>query len=274
MPAISPVRVSCTSSTARETPKSVSLTRPSSAMSTLPGFTSRCTTPAEWAAASPSATCCPMAATSAGGSRPRSPSAPASDRDGRYSITSQGRSSCTTTSNMLITCGWRSRAPIRPSRRIRCRDSSSASASPAVLDTAADSSSLTATVRFSSSSVPRQTAPMAPTPIRSSKRYRSPMRVVGGSAGRFIMSRVATRPPGHGAGGTDSSIIEIPVCAGQRGRLGLSRSRLPAGGQGHVSVDPPGRPPSGRDVDPASTGMSGVRRSRPESTMPLATPSR
>ena len=70
MPAIRPVRVSCTSSTARETPKSVSLTRPSSAISTLPGLTSRCTTPAACAAASPSATCRPISATTRGSSGP------------------------------------------------------------------------------------------------------------------------------------------------------------------------------------------------------------
>ena len=69
--------------------------------------------------------------------RALSPSMPASDWDGRYSITSHGRSSCTTTSNMLITCGCCSRAPIRPSRRIRCRDSSSASPPAAVGGSAA-----------------------------------------------------------------------------------------------------------------------------------------
>ena len=72
-------------------------------------------------------------------------------------MTSHGRSSCTTTSNMLITCGCCRRAPIRPSRMSRCRDSSSASPPAAVGGSAALSSSLTATVRFSSSSVPRQT---------------------------------------------------------------------------------------------------------------------
>src|SRR6185295_14824824 len=53
-----------------DTPKSVSLTRPSVPMRTLPGLTSRCTTPAACAAASPSATSRPIAATRTGRSGP------------------------------------------------------------------------------------------------------------------------------------------------------------------------------------------------------------
>ena len=90
VPAITPVRVSCTSSTARETPKSVSFTSPFAAISTLPGFTSRCTTPARWAAASPSAIWRPISATSAAGAA-RARERAASDSEGKYSMTSHGR---------------------------------------------------------------------------------------------------------------------------------------------------------------------------------------
>ena len=108
-------------------------------------------------------------------------------------MTSHGRSSCTTTSNMLITCGCCRRAPIRPSRMSRCRDSSSASPPAAVGGSAAPSSSLTATVRFSSSSVPRQTTPIAPAPIRWSSRYRLPIRGAS-SAGALIAVQDILRP--------------------------------------------------------------------------------
>ena len=167
VPAITPVRVSCTSSTARETPKSVSFTNPSAAISTLPGFTSRCTTPARWAAASPSAIWRPMSAVSTAESGPSRVMRAASDSEGKYSMTSHGRSSWITTSNMLITWGWCSRAPIRPSRRMRRRDSSS---SGPLSPVGTASSSFIATVRPSSSSAARHTTPMAPTPMRSSRR--------------------------------------------------------------------------------------------------------
>ena len=108
-------------------------------------------------------------------------------------MTSHGRSSCTTTSNMLITCGCCRRAPIRPSRMSRWRDSSSASSPAAVGGSAAPSSSLTATVRFSSSSVPRQTTPIAPAPIRWSSRYRLPIRGAS-SAGALIVVQDILRP--------------------------------------------------------------------------------
>ena len=46
--------------TARAMPKSVTLTSPSGVMSTLPGLTSRCTTPWRWAKASAAATPAPI----------------------------------------------------------------------------------------------------------------------------------------------------------------------------------------------------------------------
>ena len=48
--------------TARAMPKSVTLTSPSGVIRTLPGFTSRCTTPWRWAKARAAATPAPMVA--------------------------------------------------------------------------------------------------------------------------------------------------------------------------------------------------------------------
>ncbi len=51
-----PARVLLTAADARARPKSTTLTRPSSVISTFSGFTSRCTMPAWCAAASPAST--------------------------------------------------------------------------------------------------------------------------------------------------------------------------------------------------------------------------
>ncbi len=77
MPAIRPVLVTVMSSEAREMPKSVILTTPFSAISTLPGLMSRCTMPAAWAADSAAAHWAPMLATSIGSIGPPSASASA-----------------------------------------------------------------------------------------------------------------------------------------------------------------------------------------------------
>lgn len=98
MPISSPDAVIVTSSAAREVPKSVILTVPNSVTRTLPGFTSRCTTPAWWAATSPEASWMPSRTVSSAGSLPRSDSSAARLLDGRYSMISHGRSSCSTTS--------------------------------------------------------------------------------------------------------------------------------------------------------------------------------
>ncbi|RAO51131.1 hypothetical protein PSN01_04328 [Micromonospora saelicesensis] len=78
-------------------PKSVSTTRPSSATSTLCGFTSRCSTPAVCAARNAASTASPIRAVRCGLSGPSAPMICCTDRDGTYSITIQGLSrSCTT----------------------------------------------------------------------------------------------------------------------------------------------------------------------------------
>ena len=77
-PTTIPVRVSETASMDREIPKSISR-GPSSARSTLAGFRSRCTTPAVWMAARPSASPAASLSTNAAGMGPRSAMASPSD---------------------------------------------------------------------------------------------------------------------------------------------------------------------------------------------------
>ncbi|ANZ37678.1 hypothetical protein BBK82_18080 [Lentzea guizhouensis] len=162
MPASMPVAVTVTSPVAREMPKSVILTVPSSPSRTLPGLMSRCTMPALCAAASAEATCMPIEATSRGGSVPRSDRTADRLFDGRYSITSHGWPSSSATSYTATACGCCRRAAMRPSRMARLLASStSPSASPGCR-----SSCLTATVRCRRSSCAVQTTPMAPLPMR------------------------------------------------------------------------------------------------------------
>ena len=193
MPAIRPVRVSCTSSTARETPKSVSFTRPSSAMSTLPGLTSRCTTPAACAAASPSATCRPISATTRGSSGPFSVSI-AGERLARQVLHDQPRPVLVhddvehADHVRVLQAGPDPPLPHEPLARLLQRVAAGRRGR-----LGAPSSSLTATVRFSSSSVPRQTTPIAPAPIRWSSRYRLPIRGAS-SAGALIAAQDILRP--------------------------------------------------------------------------------
>ena len=73
MPSTVPVVVEVTSVTARASPKSASLTRPSVASSTFSGLMSRCTRPTRCAAASASSTLSPMRSASPTVSAPRSP---------------------------------------------------------------------------------------------------------------------------------------------------------------------------------------------------------
>ena len=86
-------------------PKSVSTARSSQpspdrlvAMSTLLGFTSRCSTPAACAAASAESSCWPIRPARAGGSRPSTTSTWSSDWDGTSSMTIHGRPSSSATS--------------------------------------------------------------------------------------------------------------------------------------------------------------------------------
>ncbi len=79
-------------------PKSVSSTRPSRASSTFAGFTSRCSTPASCAARSAASTDRPISAARPGGSGPSVSMISWSERDGTYSMISQGSPWTRTTS--------------------------------------------------------------------------------------------------------------------------------------------------------------------------------
>jgi hypothetical protein len=98
VPASIPVAVTVTSPVAREMPKSVILTVPSSPSRTFAGLMSRCTMPAACAATSADATWAPIRAVSVGGSVPCSESTVARLFDGRYSMINHGSPSCSATS--------------------------------------------------------------------------------------------------------------------------------------------------------------------------------
>ncbi|NQE69790.1 hypothetical protein NG2371_04258 [Nocardia gamkensis] len=160
--------VTVTSPTARDMPKSVILTVPSSATSRFAGFTSRCMIPASCAAARALAACAPISATSIGGSVRLPDSLVARLGASMYSMTNQGWPSSSATSNTVMAFGWCSRAAIRPSRMARRFASSAADPDrPGPSNTC-----LTATARCNRTSVARQTTPMAPVPIGSVSRYR------------------------------------------------------------------------------------------------------
>ena len=162
MPITSPVRVRPAESTARAMPKSVSFATPVGVTMMLAGLTSRCTTPAEWAAPRARAACVIRSATSSGGSAPRSRIICATVRPGTYSITSQAPSSFSPkswTAAMLWWCSW---AEWRASERNRS-SKPSVSLSPLV-------SSFTATGRCSTSSSACQTSPMPPVAMCSVRR--------------------------------------------------------------------------------------------------------
>src|SRR5690606_16256923 len=90
-PTTSPVIVSAELPSTIAMPKSVSTTRPSLAISTLAGFTSRCSTPAACAARSAASTSAPIPAARAGDIGPSASSTSASDRPRTSSITIHGR---------------------------------------------------------------------------------------------------------------------------------------------------------------------------------------
>jgi hypothetical protein len=138
------VKVPAMSSVTRAIPKSVILTVLSSPTSTFAGLTSRCTTPASCAAASPAATSAPIRATSSGGNVP----SPARLVDGRYSMIRYGCPPSCTTSKTVISCGCCNRAAIRPSRMVRRIISSLWDE----VSSAGTSTCLTATLRRSRSS--------------------------------------------------------------------------------------------------------------------------
>jgi hypothetical protein len=104
-PISSPVRVKVEVPEAWAIPKSVSTIRPVCDSNTLPGLTSRCSTPAECAARSAAIIPRPILAASAGGTGPRSFSRSPSVVAGTYSMTMVGRPSSSTTSWTTTTLG-------------------------------------------------------------------------------------------------------------------------------------------------------------------------
>ena len=96
-PSTMPGVVSCTSVGIRATPKSVSTQRPSVQISTLAGFTSRCSTPCAWATSSAPSRAMPILATTRGLTGPSSITMSARLRASSSSMTIHGRPfSCTT----------------------------------------------------------------------------------------------------------------------------------------------------------------------------------
>src|SRR6266540_4216148 len=214
-------------------PKSVIFAVPLSLSRTLPGLTSRCTTPTRCASARASASWAPIPEARAGSSGPLARTVSVSVWDRTYSITSHGWPSCMTTSKMPTAFGWLSRAIIRPSRIARRR----AVSAPSPYRYSAPVTCLTATSRCSVSSRASQTVPMAPAPIRRTRAYRPAI-----TPGSLILAFPQLRPaPSH-----------------------VRRAAAPAG-LGEVPA-PPGRNPGGGRIVRARpygpTVQSRLRRSR------------
>lgn len=161
-------------------PKSVSTTRPSAPSRTLPGFTSRCSTPAACAALSAVTIRWPVRAASAGGRVPLSSSTSARVREGTYSMTMHGSAGpaapagssapgvSSTTSCTTMTLGCVILAALRASRRVRSWRRSRSSSERCGWTCMR----FNATSRPRNSSSARHTAPMPPLPSSSRSRYR------------------------------------------------------------------------------------------------------
>ncbi len=163
-PVTMPVCVRAGSVAIRAMPKSVSFTWPARSTMMFDGLTSRCTIPAECAAARAPAAWASRGAASSGESGPRSRTRRPRSTPSTYSITSHQESSSTTASKIETTCGWCSRALTLASRSARVRSVRSAPGSRPIR--------LSATGRPSTSSRPSQTAPVPPRPISRSSEYR------------------------------------------------------------------------------------------------------
>ncbi len=100
-------------------PKSLSTARPSAEISTLLGFTSRCSTPAACAVSRALSSRAPSSAACSGGSGPSSAMTCSRDRPPMNSMMIHGLPSSSTTSKTVTTAGWLSRAAVRASRRVR-----------------------------------------------------------------------------------------------------------------------------------------------------------
>lgn len=166
-PMSSPVRVRVEVPDAWAMPKSVRTIRESSPSSTLPGFTSRCSTPARWAARSAATMPRPTRAASAGSNGPCALSRSPRVTEGTYSITIDGSPASSTTSCTTTTLGWLIRAAARASRLVRSKRVAISSSS---MCGCGGCSFFTATRRPRSSSSASHTVPIPPRPMRSSSR--------------------------------------------------------------------------------------------------------
>ena len=170
----------------RARPKSITLTWFARVIRMLPGFRSRCTTFAAWAAPSASATSRAYATASAAGRTPRAMRS-ASGSPSTSSITRKSTPSIVSKSWTVAMAGWLSRDSDSASRRKRRRAASSASRP--------GPSTLMATSRSSRESWARQASPIPPAPIRPSTRYRPSSRSIRsiGLSCRISLHRAACR---------------------------------------------------------------------------------
>ncbi|RAN16614.1 hypothetical protein A3838_05220 [Streptomyces badius] len=124
MPTISPVAVRAVASAARAIPKSISR-GPLAVSRTLPGFTSRWTSPAACTAARARASSRPRTVTLRTGSGPRRATTSDSVGPGTNSVASQGRSALVSAPVTDTAQGLSTRRAASASRRKRARKSSS-----------------------------------------------------------------------------------------------------------------------------------------------------
>src|SRR5215469_10355494 len=159
-----PARVWPVAACARASPKSHTLHCPSTVSSTFSGFTSRCTTPATWAAASPDKMASMIPRAASAGNRPRSRSRLRSVRPGTYSIARYRYCPSDPWSKTATMLGWDSRATDLASPMNLPTKSASRASSACI--------TLSATCRSSRVSVARYTVAMPPCAMRERTRYR------------------------------------------------------------------------------------------------------
>ncbi|KRD00703.1 hypothetical protein ASE41_36380 [Streptomyces sp. Root264] len=157
---MTPLEVSAVASGARAMPKSMSR-GPSGASRTLPGFTSRCTSPAAWTASRASASRIPRTRTEVTDSGPKTSTVSESDGPGTYDVASHGVSASASASSSGTTQGlWTCRAACASRRNRALKPGSSAYAARTVLTAAIAPPGARA----------RKTTPMPPAPSRRSSR--------------------------------------------------------------------------------------------------------
>ena len=129
----------------------------------LAGLTSRCTSPAAWAASRAEATGEIIEAARAVGSGPSRLTSDRASPPGTYRMAMNSTPSASPASNTGMMCGSSTAAADRDSRMKRCRNASSVARPGARI--------LSATCRLSRSSWARNTTDIPPRPICSSSRY-------------------------------------------------------------------------------------------------------